>query len=876
MTRTRDTQNSGPPVGKRSPIRARLAPAALAIAVWAALPTLAAETLKDYYAHPAKQDAFGVIAPWNDGCNGPLDERLRIAVEVLKRYPWVEPPKSVVAAPDFVYNSHWSIRPDGTILIPPTNDWMCGDLSQRAWSIVKGLTDYYAYSGDPIAFTYIPITADYILEYAQTPDDAAWPRFPIATPTKGKAYGKCDPTARNQLDLCAILGTEFLRAYRLTGDARYLDAAKHWGDVFAEKCRFDPTLPPWSRYVDPAAADWSDELTGGVTLILAFLDDLVGLGHEGQNGAIVRARDAGREYVAKTLLPQWLENDTWGRNYWDWDNPVMCGIVSMCGDYILANPQAFPHWKTDLRNVLTLIFNRNGADPNSHGDMYHGAWAFPESCTCCGTSLSYNQFTAAPTLLRYAHLTGDPRVAEIGRRMMIMACYDADENGVVKDGLFGRSVATGEWSNLAHPWPLCQIMEAMKWTPAIFAPRRENHIVRTTSVVQSVVYAKGRVAFTVFDAPSDAQSVLRLSFLPDRVTADGRDLPRLQTLDQNGYQAEPLDAGDYLVVIRHDGARNVVVTGPDPQRQVDDRRLKLGGQWRRADNPDAWENTLAVAQNKDASCTLEFSGNQVRVIGSVDVDGGLADVYLDGEKQPTLVDCWSPRRRDQQVLYARSGLPNTKHLLEIVAAGKGNPRSSGANVYVDAVQYSDQTAASHFGAGGGPKDAQRMIFGYPHRRDYVDSQGHAWRPATEWVIRSGYGKDTVKEAWWTDRRSIHIAGAKDEELYRYGAHGREFWVNLTAAPGTYRVTLHFADTPLHWFLEKNAKGGRITHTVDVDINDRPVLQGMNVTNEAGGMFHALSKTFENIKPANGAIEIHVKACDDQGATLQAVEVIPTN
>jgi len=51
---------------------------------------------------------------------------------------------------------------------------------------------------------------------------------------------------------------------------------------------------------------------------------------------------------------------------------------------------------------------------------------------------------------------------------MIMATYDSLPNGVVKDGLFGEQVATGEWSNLAHPWPLCQVMEALAWLPREF------------------------------------------------------------------------------------------------------------------------------------------------------------------------------------------------------------------------------------------------------------------------------------------------------------------------------------------------------------------------------------------------------------------------
>ena len=224
----------------------RLAPSAiLAFLLLAATAALPSTNLPSYYAHPAVMDRNGVIAPWHQGLNGQLDERVNIAINVLKRYPWVNKPKAVMAAPDFVYNSHWSIKPDGTILIPPTTDWMCGDLCQRAWSIVKGLTAYYQYSGDPIAFINIPLTVDYILDYGLTDAQADWPLFPISTPTRGKAYGKCDPSGRNQLDLCAITGIEVLRAHKLTGNPRYLAMAKHWGDLFAAKCqRSNPDLSP--------------------------------------------------------------------------------------------------------------------------------------------------------------------------------------------------------------------------------------------------------------------------------------------------------------------------------------------------------------------------------------------------------------------------------------------------------------------------------------------------------------------------------------------------------------------------------------------------------------------------------------------------------
>ena len=87
-----------------------------------------------------------------------------------------------------------------------------------------------------------------------------------------------------------------------------------------------------------------------------------------------------------------------------------------------------------------------------------------------------------------------------------------------------------------------------------------------------------------------------------------------------------------------------------------------------------------------------------------------------------------------------------------------------------------------------------MIFGYTERQPYVDSAGHTWLPATEFVVRSGHNTDSISQAWWTEPAAATVAGSDDPELYRYGVHGREFWVNLTVGPGTYQVRLKFAET----------------------------------------------------------------------------------
>ncbi|MCX5759269.1 MAG: hypothetical protein NTU83_12325, partial [Candidatus Hydrogenedentes bacterium] len=163
----------------------------------------AATTLPNYYGHPAVEDTNGVVAPWYTGLDGQLDFRVRVSMETLKRYPWVDVDKAVMAAPHFVYTSMWSIDTDGVIGTPPLQDWMCGDLGQRTVSLINSMADYYRYSGDPSALAFLTLQANYIIDYAQTPPDHPWPSFPISVPTKGKPYGKCDPQGFIQLDLSA-------------------------------------------------------------------------------------------------------------------------------------------------------------------------------------------------------------------------------------------------------------------------------------------------------------------------------------------------------------------------------------------------------------------------------------------------------------------------------------------------------------------------------------------------------------------------------------------------------------------------------------------------------------------------------------------------
>jgi hypothetical protein len=817
-----------------------------------------------YYAHDTVEDGNGVIAPWYQGQNGQFDLRVRIAAETLKRYPWTNTSKAVSAVPEYNFIGQWEIDDQGTITIPEINDWANGDLGQRAAYILSGLVDYYRYSGDAAAIAHLHLAAETLLDHCQTGQDHPWPKFLISVPTKGKPYGKCDPSGMIQLDIVAEVGLGLLRAYQVTGEPRWFETAQHWGDLLAEHRDRTPGLPPWNRYANPENSAFEDQMTGGVVFLLSFFDELIRLGYTGEGNALIEARDAGRAYLRDELLPNWTVNDVWGRNYWDWSDYVQAeNVTEFAVRYLMENPEVFPNWRNDCRNILTLFLNHTSVDSGSGGDVFSGAWAYPESSGCCKRSLWYGPMELATVYAQYGFTANSEWAKEMARRQQILATYDVHETGVVEDNIEGGQVVAGDWFKIAHPMALKHVLGTMAWLPESEGAARENHIMRSSSVVTSVVYGAGRIAYSTFDAPPRTVDVLRLSFRPNAVRADEAVLPRFD-LSANGYRIEDLEGGDCIVTIRHDGFRNMVVEGSDPQSVIDDPNLSYEGTWTTSSNEHDLTGGVHLSSSPGSAMTCSFVGNQVRLVGRVGPEGGLADVYLDDEKQLAGIDCWNPKSRRQQILYYRNGLSNEAHQLKIVVRGEGNPASSGKNVFIDGVQWSAASGSFHFGEGGGSTEPQRMIFGYPSREDYVDSEGKSWRPATEMVVRLGVLEDSVMSTWWTERRRLSIPGTHDPELYRHGVHAPEFWVNLTVGPGKYSARLMFVET-------RDSKPPM--RTMNIQINGKEVARDFDAT-AAGGVNKASDLVFNDIEPEHGVIRIHFQNTSGGEAMIQAVELLP--
>jgi len=874
---------------------------ALHLAFLAVSPIRAAETRDHYYGHDTVVDEYGVIAPWNKGQNGACDMHVRVAAETLKRYPWI-PREGLEHAPEYAYYNTCEIKPDGTIIVEPVDSITNMAQGDAMAGALRGLVQYYRYSGDPAAIAQMQAIANILIAHFQTDADYIWPNFICSNP-----YGLQDGKLMTadyrglgywiQLEICAKEALSLLWVYQITGDEKIFEAVKHWGDLFAQNCDLEPGARPWNRYTDPTGIEIglnmagdinsANIMTGGVACVLFMLDELIRLGYTGEDDAIVQARDAGRVYLRDTLLPRWLLNDTWGRSLWDNETVVQAfDITEWVTLYLLENKDYFPNWRTDLRNILGLFLNHTTASPASACEAYHGAWAVVEYSGKMGRSLNYTSRQFASGFARYAAESADEWARELTRRMQILTTYEVHETGYIEDDLYGGLTTVEHlWFYLGHPGTLAWTLNAMAWQPELFGPSRENHIMRSTSTVNHVVYGDGEIEYSTFDAPHDTVDVLRLAFEPSDVTAGGQALPRRNDLNAIGYAVKTLPNGDSIATIRHDGQTEIVVRGDDPQEQVDDTNLIYCGIWQSTSQAAAFNKALRSTSETSASMTYTFTGNQVRLISSVGPDGGKADLYLDDVKQLCGIDFWSPMEMHQQVLVYKNGLENKEHTIKIVARDDNNPYSTGQRIAVDAVQYSAATGSTGFGAGGGPTGHQRVIFGYPEREDHIDLDGNAWRPATEFVTRTGGDTDTVATTWWTMVRAIFIEPSeqmpqnpghpiKDAPLYKYGVHWPEITANFTVGQGTYYARLLFCESE---FAESNRR------SVTVYINDKPVVENMDVYATGGpntphNSRRAFDLVFNDIQPKNGIIEIRFvggKIGDLQTeAMVQAIEIGP--
>lgn len=164
--------------------------------------------------------------------------------------------------------------------------------------------------------------------------------------------------------------------------------------------------------------------------------------------------------------------------------------------------------------------------------------------------------------------------------------------------------------------------------------------------------------------------------------ADGTQLPGRPCLVSPSLQ--PIKPGAGLAVTCHPQPVGYTYDDTSPE-------LTYSGAWTHAGSSLSYtygdyNTTESFSAQVGASVTVNFTGTGVELVGPLNTNAGIADVYVDGNLAAR-VDTYAPwGKQFQQDVFSARHLTPGPHTLTVVVTGQKNPASSSTGVVVDAIQ----------------------------------------------------------------------------------------------------------------------------------------------------------------------------------------------
>ena len=450
------------------------------------------------------------------------------------------------------------------------------DLSGVGWphnpaGFYAMLTDsavlWYAFSGDQAAVDLVRTALDHQLAHGTTPADWDWASVPYASSNPGDVdyrgaddewcdfCGRGDGVGVIEPDKVGELGFAYLQLFEVTGDPRYREAGIACADALARHVREgDAATSPWPFRVHAQTNVAREEYSADVVGALMLFDELGRLGL-GDVDAYRRARGMAFDWMMRVPM----RNDAWSGYFEDIEiqtdpaaNPNQYAAMSTAR-WLLQHPEVDPRWRDDVAHLLAWVAQTFGGDTANERGTQWGATVLSEQTADMAKMGSHTARFGATTALWY-EATGEPSARDRAARSLAWATYTCNGEGIVA---VGEDQHEGWWFSDGYGDYIRHFVVAMAAVPE-WAPPRENHLLRSTSMVSHVEYAAERVAWTTFDR--DATETLRLVSRPVAVTAGGVVLSERESLDSEGYVVQPLASGDAVVRVRHTIPGEVVVT----------------------------------------------------------------------------------------------------------------------------------------------------------------------------------------------------------------------------------------------------------------------------------------------------------------------------
>jgi hypothetical protein len=417
----------------------------------------------------------------------------------------------------------------------------------------------YPYTGDERTLTFLKDFFDYELENGLTPEGYAWPQVPYPSANPGaRRYTGWSAHGEDYVEppIVGEDGYAYLRLYEMTGETKYLREAIRCADALLKNYKpGDQKASPWpvrcyardGKVEGPKMGDYSANVIEPIMLF----DELIRLG-QGEVAGYTRVRAGAWEWFLKYPLT----NNLWV-GYFEDVPPNMENLNQVIplefARYVLLHPEKDPQWREHAGRLIEWV----KTTPKWPKYIVHGATVTTEQGDgvgfCCNAPNeccdSHTSRLAAVEALYYAK-TGNESYREEAMRSFNWVTYFQGLPGGAHAPFGSQWWFTDEFADGPR-----RMMDAF-WAVPEWAPADESHVLGSSSVVTRINYGTASVTYSTFDA--QATEVLRLSFVPQFVTAHGKPLARRKNLEQEGFV---FDDATHVLRIRHDQANDINIQG---------------------------------------------------------------------------------------------------------------------------------------------------------------------------------------------------------------------------------------------------------------------------------------------------------------------------
>lgn len=502
--------------------------------------------------HPVRVDQNGLILPWYAANAGQSYDHI---LSLVWKF-WKNMETDSNGLKYYMNHQVWAPNHDHRGL---GGDQLMMALS--SWNL------YYDYTGDSSLIADMRYMADHYLGHSLSPSDSKWPDlpFPYNMTIHSGIYDGDMILGEGflQPDKAGSFGYELIHLYKKTGDEKYLNAAIKIANTLADKVQpGDQDHSPWPFKVNAHTGEtgvlieketWYEGMDKDIkrskapakhsayttfwTGALNMFKELIQL-NKGNTDAYKKAFDITLKWMKE--FP--ARNNKWGPFFEDiprWSDTQINAITYVM--YLLEHPELDADWESTARNILQWVYKELG---NAQYAKY--------GVTCIDEQTAYrvpgNSHTArqASVDLMFWEKTGDTSSINNAVRQLNWATYMVDDDG--KNFYPTNAI----WMTDGYGDYTRHYLRAMAAAPQL-APDNADHLLRSSSIVQKIVYGSKGITYATFDTSS--RELFRLRAKPAGVSVDGVALREMDGEAAEGWSWQSLPKGGVLKITHTRGSQ---------------------------------------------------------------------------------------------------------------------------------------------------------------------------------------------------------------------------------------------------------------------------------------------------------------------------------